>query len=122
MLKVVGFKNVNFNEIFSYNGDIYKKILRDTNKPGAVRVSDGMIFNSCQNWHYCTVDRKEECAVEPPKERKKYIFRDTETEDMYGLLLTDEQMALCTWLNIHEFLINDLEWEQVGDLNFIEIS
>ena len=120
MLKVKGFKNVDFNEIFSYNGDIYKKILRDTNKPGAVRVSDGMIFNSCQNWHYCTVDRKEECAVESPKERKKYIFRDTESEYMYGLLLTDEQMALCRWLDEHEFLI-DLNWEQVEDLNFTKI-
>lgn len=121
MLKVVGFKNVNFNEFFSCDGDIYQKVVRDTGKPGAIRVSDGMIFNSCQNWNYCAVDRKDECAVESPKECKKYLFRDTETEDMYGLLLTDEQMAFCTWLSVHEFLIDDLEWEQVENLNFTKI-
>lgn len=122
MLKVVDFRNIHFNETFSYNGNIYKKIIRDTGKPGAVRVFDGMIFNSCQNWHCCTVDCKEEWKVEPPKERKKYIFRNVDNEDMYGLLLTDEQMAFCRWLNLHEFLVDNLDWEQVGDLNFTEIS
>lgn len=120
MLKVVNFKNVNFKEFFSHAGDIYQKVIRDTGKPGAIRVSDGMVFNSCQNWFHCTVDRKEEWKVEPPKERKKYIFRDTESEYMYGLLLTDEQMALCRWLDEHEFLV-DLNWEQVEDLNFTKI-
>lgn len=122
MLKTVNFENVNFNEKFSYMGRTYKKVVCANDEPGAVRIFDGTVYNSCQDWD-CLVGRKEENAIEPPKkERKKYIFRDTETEDVYGLLLTDEQMAFCTWLNVHEFLINDLDWEQVENLDFIEIS
>lgn len=120
MLKVVGFKNVNFKEIFSYGGDIYQKIVRDTGKPGAIRVSDGMIFNSCQNWYHCTVNRNEEWTVELPKERKKYLFRDEDYGDVHGLLLTDEQMAFCKWLDEHSYL-RELTWERVDGLEFTKI-
>lgn len=117
MLKVVNFKNVNFNEVFSYGGDVYQKIVRDTLKPGAVRLSDGMVFNSCQNWYHCTV----ECEAFPAtKERKKYLFRDEDYGDVFGLLLTDEQMAFCKWLDEHSYL-RELTWERVDGLDFTEI-
>lgn len=119
MIKFVNFESVNFNEKFSYKGRTYKKIICANDEPGAFNLFDESICTSCQNWE-CLVDRKEECVIEPPKERKKYVFRDTETGYMYGLLLTDEQMALCRWLDEHEFLV-DLDWEQVEDLNFTKI-
>jgi hypothetical protein len=120
MLKIVSFKNVNFNEVFSHGGDIYQKIIRDTLKPGAVRLSDGMVFNSCQNWFHCTVEREDVPATLLPKERKKYLFRDEDYGDVHGLLLTDEQMAFCRWLDEHSYL-RELTWEQVDGLDFTEI-
>ena len=119
MLKVVDFKDVNFNEFFSYGGYIYRKIICDTGDPGAVRISDGKVFDSCEDW-FCSVGRREEQTIEPPKERKKYLFRDMATEHIYGLSLTDEQMAFFKWLDEHEFLI-DLRWEYADNLDFMEI-
>lgn len=121
MLKVVNFKNVNFNEVFSYNGIIYEKILRDTGKPGAVRVSDGTVFNTCQDWYSCTVDRKEDCVIEPPKERKKYILHDTYNDENFGVSLTKDQIKLLFWLDNRSLLHEDVAFNEAENLEFTEI-
>ena len=121
MLKVVNFKNVNFNEIFSHAGDIYQKVVRDTGKPGAVRISDGTVFNSCQNWYHCTVERNDEWTVEPPKERKKYILHDTYNDENIGASLTKDQVKLLFWLDNRSLLHEDVTFHEVEDLEFTEI-
>lgn len=119
MLKTVNFENVNFNEKFSYKGRTYKKVVCANDKPGAFNLFDETICISCQDWD-CLVDRKEENVIEPPKERKKYLFRDEDYGDVFGLLLTDEQMAFCKWLDEHNYL-RELTWERVDGLDFTEI-
>jgi hypothetical protein len=131
MLKTVNFENVNFNEKFSYKGRTYKKVVCANDEPGAFNLFDESICTSCQDWD-CLVDRKEGCAVEPPKERKegcaveppkerkKYLFRDEDYGAVYGLLLTDEQIAFCKWLDEHSYL-RELTWERADGLEFTKI-
>lgn len=120
MLKTVNFENVNFNEKFSYKGRTYKKVVCANDKPGAFNLFDETVCTSCQDWD-CLVDRKEENAIESPKERKKYILRDTYNDENFGVSLTQDQIKLLFWLDNRSFLHEDVTFNEAENLEFTEI-
>lgn len=120
MIKFVNFENVNFNEKFSYKGRTYKKVVCANDEPGAFNLFDETICTSCQNWS-CLVDRKEDCVIEPPKERKNFVLSGMFGKESFGISLTTEQIDLLNWLDEKGLLHEDIMLYELKVNTFTEI-